>query len=56
MIREISSSGYLRKRFPADINEVSSISNQVPTGEIEEIENTEGVLSANNQRAKAKMP
>ena len=55
MIREISSSGYLRKRFPADINEVSSISNQVPTGEIEEIENTEGVLSANNQRAKAKM-
>ena len=55
MIREISSSGYLRKRFPTDISKVSNTSNQVQAGEIEEIENTVDDFGASDQRAKAKM-
>ena len=55
MIREISSSGYLRKRFPSDINEIENVNNQEQTGEIQEIEKKYEESGTVNQRAKAKM-
>ena len=56
MIREISSSGYLRKRFPSDINDIGNDNIQEQPGKIEEVESVkEEVSGAVNQRVKAKM-
>ncbi len=55
MIREISSSGYLRKRFPNDINETGNVNTLEPTRGKQEVEDTIADSGAVNQRAKAKM-